>query len=181
MYTIKVLKLNLFFLKAKYYLINLIFHLIRFIKNKKMILNFLTTFLCGFMFNFLLFVIALLGLFGKKIRKLTKKIVKNQPLSFYIISFLSVFMFFININSQIIYCEDVTVITNINDVEVTISGGVLNNLFRSLGTTSVYIASMRIASALLSKYHMSALPRIGAVTLASTGLTFGYTFAMNPV
>jgi hypothetical protein len=144
-----------------------------------MILNLFSVFLVGFMAHFMVIVFILLGLFGNKIKVYTEKLLENQSLSFYIIYFLVVVVYLTYIQFNVIYCDDVSISTSINNVEVTVSGGILNNLFQNVGTVSVYVASMRLVSALLAKQKLSALPKIGAITLGSTGLTFGYKFVNN--
>jgi hypothetical protein len=144
-----------------------------------MILNLFSVFLVGFMFHFMVIVFILLGLFGNKIKVYTEKLLKNQSLSFYIIYFLVVVVYLTYIQFNVVYCDDVTISTSINNVEITVSGGILNNLFQNVGTVSVYVASMRLVSALLAKQKIAALPKMGAITLGSTGLTFGYIFVNN--
>lgn len=144
-----------------------------------MILNLFSVFLVGFMAHFMVIVFILLGLFGNKIKVYTEKLLENQSLSFYIIYFLVVVVYLTYIQFNVVYCDDVSISTSINNVEVTVSGGILNNLFQNVGTVSVYVASMRLVSALLAKQKLSALPKIGAITLGSTGLTFGYKFVNN--
>jgi hypothetical protein len=139
-----------------------------------MILNLFSVFLFGFILHFMVIVFILLGLFGNKIKVYTEKLLENQSLSFYVIYFLVVLGFLINLDFHVVYCDDLTVSTSINNVEITVSGGILNNLFQNLGTASVYIASMRLTSALLAKQKLATLPKIGYITLGSTGLTVGY-------
>jgi len=122
----------------------------------------------------MLLVFTLLGLFGKKIREYTKKLLKNQFLSFYVIYFVLVVGFLIHIQFNVVYWDDLTISTSINNVDITVSGGILNNLFQNFGTASVYIASMRLSSAMIAKQKLSILPRIGVITLGSTGLTVAY-------
>jgi len=144
-----------------------------------MILNLLSVFIFGLITHYIFLIRTLSGLFGKKIKKFIKKLLKNQFLSFYVIYFLIILVLLMNINGSVIYCDDVTILTTINDVEISVSGALLSTLCQNLGVPAVFATSMRISMAILAKQKMGVLPRFGAIGLGSTGLTIGYKLVAN--
>ena len=141
-----------------------------------MIFDLLFLFIFSLISNFILLVVAKLGLFGKNIRQITKKFLIKQPISIYFSYFLFTFLlfFYISFQFQTIYCEDYTVTTVIENVEITLTGQVLNNLFNSLGSAGAFQAGVHIAASILSKHKISALPRIGAIGGTGAGFTIIY-------
>jgi len=141
-----------------------------------MIFDLLFLFIFSLISNFILLVVAKLGLFGKNIRQITKKFLIKQPISIYFSYFLFTFLlfFYISFQFQTIYCEDYTVTTVIENVEITLTGQVLNNLFHSLGSAGAFQAGVHIAASILSKHKISALPRIGAIGGTGAGFTIIY-------
>jgi hypothetical protein len=104
-----------------------------------------------------------LGLFGKNIRKTTKRFLIKQPISIYFSYFGFILLLFFYISFQTIYCEDYTITTVIQNVEVSLTGEVLNNLLKSLGSAVAFQAGVYIAASILSKYKIYAIPKIGAI------------------
>ncbi len=139
-----------------------------------MTFDLLFLFIFSLIFNFIMLVAFKLGLFGKNIRKATKRFLIKQPISIYFSYFGFIFLLFFYISFQTIYCEDYTITTLIQNVEVSLTGEVLNNLFKSLGSAGAFQAGVNIAAAILAKHKISALPKIGAIGGTGAGFSIIY-------
>lgn len=139
-----------------------------------MTFDLLFLFIFSLIFNFIMLVAFKLGLFGKNIRKTTKRFLIKQPISIYFSYFGFIFLLFFYISFQTIYCEDYTITTVIENVEVSLTGEVLNNLFKSLGSAGAFQAGVHIAAAILAKHKISALPKIGAIGGTGAGFSIIY-------
>lgn len=143
-----------------------------------MTFDLLFLFIFSLIFNFIMLVAFKLGLFGKNIRKTTKRFLIKQPISIYLSYFGFILLLFLYIRLtgtfKTIYCEDYTITTVIQNVEVTLTGQVLNNLIKSLGSAIAFQAGVHIAASILSKYKISAIPKIGAILGTGAGFTIIY-------
>ncbi|SRR6266436_2732374 len=149
-----------------------------------MTLDLLFLFILSLICNFILLVSCKLGLFGKNIRKITRKFLIKQSISIYLSYFGFILLLFLYIRLtgiftltfQTIYCEDYTITTliqiQIQNGEVTLTGQILNNLITSLGSAIAFQAGVHIAASILSKYKISAIPTFKIGAILGTGALF---------
>jgi len=144
-----------------------------------MTFDLLFLFIFSLIFNFIMLVAFKLGLFGKNIRKTTKRFLIKQPISIYFSYFGFILLLFFYISFQTIYCEDYTITTVIQNVEVSLTGEVLNNLLKSLGSAVAFQAGVYIAASILSKYKIYAIPKIGAIVGTGAWFTIIYNAVIH--
>lgn len=137
-----------------------------------MIFNFFFLFFFSIIANYFILMFAKLGLFGKQFSKITKKILIKQPILFYVIYFFIILFLLFLIESQIIYCKDIT--KNIDNLEVTMTGDIFNLIVNTIGATTVFIGGTRIAAAIVSTHKLSFIPKAGII--GSTGFIFTILF-----
>jgi hypothetical protein len=144
-----------------------------------MILNFISLFLFSFLFHLFILSIAKLGAFGKNFSTIINTFLIKNPIGFYLIYFLFIFVLLIYTDSHIVYCDDIKFTTYIDDIKVTLNGGVLNSVFQHSGYSGVMVAGIRIASSIVSKHPLSLLPKIGTIGGTGVGFIIAYV-VLNP-
>ena len=78
-----------------------------------------------------------------------------------------------------IYLEDVYIKTKIDNIEINISGDVVNLVYNKWGTTAAFVVGVRFASVMLHKVNIGVLPKIGLATFSGGGCVVGYKIAQN--
>jgi hypothetical protein len=130
-------------------------------------------FIFSVLFHTIFLILTKLGLFGQNFRKKIIKILKYNPISLYVLYFFVILLIIFFINYNVIYCDsnNITFTTVIQNLEITLSGGVLNDVFRTLGNVGVFTAGARISAAIISKHKMGTLPKVGIIGSTAAGFT----------
>ena len=145
-------------------LINIIIHYV---------VKFFNLFIFSLLFHTIFLFLTKLGLFGQKLKKKIIQILTYNPISLYVLYFFVILLIIFYINYNVIYCDsdNITFTTVIQNLEITLSGGVLNDVFRTLGNVGVFTAGARISAAIVSKQKMGTLPKVGIIGSTAAGFT----------
>ena len=140
--------------------------------NYQEISGFLSIFTFSFILHFVIFY--LFNLFYPNVNIL--KLVNNNY--YFFLYSLFVFTLFWYVKHPI-YLEDVYIKTKIDNIEINISGDVVNLVYNKWGTTAAFVVGVRFASVMLHKVNIGVLPKIGLATFSGGGCVVGYKIAQN--
>lgn len=139
-------------------------------------------FIFSLIINIIIMYIIESGFLGHKIRLKVRNLVKNHFMLLYIsLIFIILLANYIVLNLPIIHLDNSLVVqTKIEDSTVIIRGEFMNQAVNQVSLASVFIASLKFASAVVSKYKMGLLPRIGSIGGSGLGFTLGYKLIATP-
>lgn len=139
-------------------------------------MNLILIFLLSLVFHTVIFNCVLnFELIGKNIKGNLSFLIKNRPYLFTISYYISIFIFIICLNLDIIYLDSkVQLTTTVNNTTVEINGDVLKLLLEHQGTAAVWIAGAKITHLLVAKQPMAIPNKILSIGLGATGLSTLY-------
>jgi len=143
------------------------------------LLNNLLLLILSISLNIFLFASINSGILGIHLKTILNDILVKR---IYLIPIFSFFVFItIKYYSNIIYLDpdEITVSTTIDNINFQISGEALTQIYRNIGSASVFAVGARIAAGLLAKHPMGLIPKVGTIGGVGSLFTINYRIIMD--
>jgi hypothetical protein len=127
--------------------------------------------------NICLLAAIKLGALGLQLRTILNDLLEKR---IYLIPIFSFFIF-ITIKYNIMYLDpdEITVSTTIDNINFQISGEALTQIYRNIGSASVFAVGARIAAGLVAKHPMGLIPKVGTIGGVGSLFTINYRIIMD--
>src|ERR1700735_3634153 len=143
------------------------------------LLNNLLLLIFSISLNIFLFASINSGILGIQLKTILNDILVKR---IYLIPIFSFFVFItIKYYSNIMYLDpdEITVSTTIDNINFQISGEALTQIYRNIGSASVFAVGARIAAGLLAKHPMGLIPKVGTIGGVGSLFTINYRIIMD--
>jgi hypothetical protein len=129
--------------------------------------------------NIFLLAAIKLGALGLQLRTILNDLLEKR---IYLIPIFSLLIFItMKYYSNIIFLDpdEITVSTTIDNINFQISGEALTQIYRNIGSASVFAVGARIAAGLVAKHPMGLIPKVGTIGGVGSLFTINYRIIMD--